>query len=162
LAINGGGYWLLTHSFDTVVLGALSGRIGNLCDSVVSRTGQFLFPCRLVRYFFNSILFFRAHQGVCVIVAHKPKNRTATYERLARQMPANIRPSYTYLPADWRSPYTKPMRSTQCQIRTTLVPHILAQMDSYTTSRTRLASMIILWTTTRNKYHTTMYQLNVI
>ena len=57
LAIYGGGYWLLTHSFDTVVLDTLSGCIGNICDSVVSRTGQFLFPCRLVRYFFHSILF---------------------------------------------------------------------------------------------------------
>jgi hypothetical protein len=108
--------------------------------------------------------FFRAHNGVCVIVAHNPKNRpaTATYERIARcQILANIRPSYTYLPADWRLPCTKPMRSTQCHIRTTLVPRILAQMDRYTTSRTRLASMTIRMTTQKNKYHTTMYQWNV-
>jgi hypothetical protein len=64
-AINGGGYWLLTHSFDTVVFGALSGCIGSLCDSVVSRTGRFLFPCRLVRYFSNSILFLRSPRRLC-------------------------------------------------------------------------------------------------
>lgn len=98
--------------------------------------------------------FFRAHHGVCVIVAHKPKIRLATYERLAHQMLANIPPSDTYLPADWRLPCTKPMRSTQCHIRTTLVVHILAQMDSYTTSRTRLALMIIWTTTQKYKYYT--------
>ena len=59
--------------------------------------------------------FFGADQGVCVIVAHNLKNhRPATYERLARrQTLVNIRPSYTYLPADWRLPCTKPMRSMQ-------------------------------------------------
>jgi hypothetical protein len=105
---------------------------------------------------------FRAHHGVCVVVAHKPKIRLATYERLARcQILANIRPSSTYLPADWRLPCTKPMRSTQCHVRTTLVLHILAQMDRYTTSRTRLGSMRIWTATQKYKYYTPMYQLNV-
>jgi len=113
-------------------------------------------------YDISSIQFvFRPHHGV--IVAHNRKNRPATYEWVAQcQMPANMRPSYTYLPADWRLPCTKPTRSTQCHIRTILIPHILAQMDSHTTSRTRLASMTIWTTTQKNKYHIIMYQSNVM
>lgn len=62
---DGGGYWLLTHPFDTVVLGALSGCIGYLCDSDVSRTGRILFPCWLVRYLFHLIHFSCSPRRLC-------------------------------------------------------------------------------------------------
>jgi hypothetical protein len=161
LAINGGRYWLLTHTLTQLFL------VPCQVTLVISATRLYRiladFSSPVGSYDISSIRsFFRAHDDVCVIVAHNPKIRPVTYEQLARNILADIRPLYTYLPADWRLLCTKPMRSTQCHIRTTLVPHILVQMGSYTISRTRLASMIIRKTTQKYKYYTSLYQLNVI
>lgn len=137
------------HTHLTVVLGALSSYIGNLCDPVVSHVGQFLFPCWVVRYFFHSIHFSRSPR--CLSVVHKPKNRPANEWLAPCQMLANNRPSCAHLPPDWRFQCTNPMRNTQCHIQKTSVPHIPAQKVDYTTSRTRLASMTIRTTTQQNK-----------
>lgn len=95
LSINGGGYWSLTRTFDEVVLGAMSGYIGNLFDSVVSHTGQFLFSCRLVRYFFHSIPFSRSSRHLCHC---STQNEESTSQRMARSKP-NTSKSFARVPS---------------------------------------------------------------